>query len=255
MSLFEFALAPLNAIEPWGNPPELALHWFGLSDGTYHIDLGDTRLLEYAAREGGSRFVEYELARIHEDILAMLPDVLEPIPASVTRHVVEGGLGSTLRRLRKRWEALKETESSLDIALDALGSRLLDTGYLQPNAAIWIWSYGEKVVIEWDNRDRLIDGKPAWTALQGRQELALDEFVEEVRDFHCRLMAAMDVRIREVGANWTRPDVTIDVVQLAAEQIERRRSFDVDGGLRATDWQTVEDALAQMVSRDSDERV
>ncbi len=32
---------------PWGNPGELSLHWFGLTDGKYWIQAGDDALLEY----------------------------------------------------------------------------------------------------------------------------------------------------------------------------------------------------------------
>lgn len=247
MSLFEFALGPLEAVEPWGTPPNLSLHWFGLSDGTYHIDLGATRLLEYANRDGWPHFVEYQLARIHEDILAMLSDVLEPIPSSVARHFVDGRLGSTLRHLREKWEASEDADSSLDAALEALGNRHLDTAYLSPSAGIWIWNDDLKTVIEWDNRDRLVDGRPAWTSAFGRHELAREEFVEEVRAFHLRLTAAMDERVQQVCSKWTRPEVRIDLERLAAEQIERSGAFDsaVHRGCRATDWRTVQMALSR----------
>lgn len=246
MSLFEFALTPLKAIQPWGDPPNLSLHWFGLSDGTYHINLGATRLLEYATRAGEQRFVEYYLARLHEDILEMLPGVLEPIPSSVVRQFVDGKLGSTMQHLEKIWEALEETDSSLDVALEALGSRIFDTGYLSPSAGISIWSYGAKTVIEWDNRDRLIDGKPAWTSAHGRHELSRDEFIEEVRVFHRQLMTAMEERVQEVNSNRIRSDVRIEFEQLVAEQAARRDSFDLAVRRNeTTDWQTVEMVLSR----------
>ena len=246
MSLFEFALTPLEAIQPWGDPPNLSLHWFGLSDGTYHINLGATRLLEYATSDDGERFVEYYLARFYEDILNMLPDVLEPIPASVARQFVDGGLGSTMQTLEKMREALEETDSSLDVALEALGNRIFDSGYLNPSAGISIWGYGAKTIIEWDNRDRLFNGKPAWTAVQGRHELAREEFIEEVQAFHLKLMTAMDERVREVCSNWIRSDVRIDFEQLVAEQAERRDSFDSAlRSIRTTDWPSVELALSR----------
>lgn len=47
--MFEFKLAALDHIEPWGTPPDLTLHWFGLTDGSYFIDLGHTHLLEYSS--------------------------------------------------------------------------------------------------------------------------------------------------------------------------------------------------------------
>jgi Family of unknown function (DUF5984) len=251
MPLFEFKLAPLEAIEPWGDPPNLALHWFGLSDGSYYLDLGAARLLEYAARNGWPRFVEYQLARIHEDILSMLPDVLEPIPLPVRLRFRDGSLGDTLRHLRTASELLDGADPDLDAALDALGSRLLDTAYLSPGAGIWIWSHAMKIVIEWDNGDRLVDGSRAWTATRGRHELARDDFVEEVGDFDRRLMAAMEERVHQVRDTWNRPDVTLDYDRLEVEQHERRGWL--DASLRrcpgTPDWQSVRRGLSRIRNR------
>jgi hypothetical protein len=247
MSLLEFELASVEVIEPWGSPPNLSLHWFGLSDGKYHIDLGAVRLLENAPREGWPHFVEYQLARIHEDVLAMLPDVLEPIPSSTTRHFIDGRLGETLRHLRQRWDTVEADNSSLDASLEALGNRQLDTAYLNPSAGIWIWTDGLKTIIEWDNRDRLVDGKPAWTATHGRHEMARDVFIDEVRAFHLKLMAAMDERVQQVCSNWTRPEIKIDLERLVVEQIERSESFApvVHRSPRTTNWQPVQMALSR----------
>ena len=245
MSLFEFQLASLRSIEPWGTAPNRTLHWFGLSDGTYHIELGPTRLLEYAARKGWPRFVEYNVARIHEDILAMLPNVLESIPNSVTRYFVNGELGKTLGHLQRTWETLPDGDNILDVAILALERRLLDTGYLNPSARIWIWSHGTKTVIEWDNRDRVVDGKPAWASAYGRYEMEREQFFEEVKSFHTRFVAAMDERVRKVCLNWNRQDVEIDLKRLAEEQAERCGSFDmaVECSRPNTNWQLVEKAF------------
>ena len=83
MSLVEFELKPVPEIEPWGTAPKLSLHWFGLSDGAYHLELGASHLLEYASIEGWPRFVEYQVARLHEDFISMLPDTLETVPPGV----------------------------------------------------------------------------------------------------------------------------------------------------------------------------
>ena len=40
MSLIEFELTPVAEIEPWGCAPDLSLHWFGLSYGSYHLEAG-----------------------------------------------------------------------------------------------------------------------------------------------------------------------------------------------------------------------
>jgi hypothetical protein len=97
MPLINFTLTPLAAIEPWGQPPDLNLHWFGLSEGAYHLELGDVRLLEYREELGWPRYVEYSLARLHEDLLEMVPYVLQPLPAEVVGRLPGGSLGAAHR--------------------------------------------------------------------------------------------------------------------------------------------------------------
>lgn len=46
--LFDFTLVPLDEIEPWGKPGQLSLHWFGLTDGYYWMDVGSSTLFEYS---------------------------------------------------------------------------------------------------------------------------------------------------------------------------------------------------------------
>jgi hypothetical protein len=253
MSLVEFELKPLAEIEPWGSAPNLSLHWFGLSYGSYHLEPGASRLLEYASVEGWPRFVEYQLARLHEDLISMLPDVIEVVPSSIVRQFRNGSLGATVQHLRQVWAARVEEDPGLDTAFEALAARALDTGYLSPSAGIWIWSTDGKTIIEWDNRDRLHEGRAVWAAQIGRYELSPEEFLHELRSFDHRLMDAMGSRIRTAIASWTRPDVKVDFKHLEAEQIERGTwlASSVQHGRRDTDWSTVRDVLSRTESRSS----
>ena len=248
--MVEFELSPLDDIEPWGSAPNLSLHWFGLSDGLYHLELGSTRLLEYSSVKGWPQFVEYQLARIHEDLIEMLPDVVEVVPPSVSDQFRDGSLGATLLHLRSAWESREDVDVNLDAAIEALGGRALDTAYLSPSAGIWIWSSATKTVIEWDNRGRLLNGNPAWTAQNGRHELSRDQFLEEMISFDRRLMETMGSRIRAVTASWTRPEVKIDFKRLAAEHVERGTWLDsaVRHGPRIRDWQAVQEVLSRTQS-------
>jgi len=242
--VFEFELAPLDEVPAWGTPPDLKLQWFGLSWGQYWLDLGTERLLEYSpeTRLPGSRvtvdrkeriarhwmpparrprFVEYQVARFHEDLLGILPHVLEPLPPDVAAALEDGSLAATAGRLNQARNAEQQPGEILDEALYVLYRRSFDTSYLAPGADIWMWSRGETVVVEWDNRGRRIDGEPAWTASHGRQEMATGEFREQVTTFHRKFMAAMQERIDFVCAHWSRPEVKIDLRRLREEQPER----------------------------------
>jgi hypothetical protein len=178
--MFEFTLKPLNEMVPWGTPPDLNIHWFGLTDGSYFVDLGQIHLLEYVSSLGIPVHVEYQVARLHEDLLEMLPAVLSPIPTSVIRGFTNGSLAATLADLRRAWSDSDTAASEqLALAAETLGRRQLDTAYLSPSAGIWLWSSGDQVVVEWDNRGRLFQGVPAWTATVGRHEIPVPHLHRE----------------------------------------------------------------------------
>lgn len=48
LPLFQFELRQLDQIQPWGAPDDPNLHWFGLTDGWYWIQVGEDRLFEYS---------------------------------------------------------------------------------------------------------------------------------------------------------------------------------------------------------------
>ena len=98
---FHFQLNPIAEIAPWGKKDEPVLHWFGLSDGRYWIQIGETELFRYSkpvlaayppqdsalATHTLQPYVDYFVARLWEDILAIVPDVLDPLPAFLLRRM------------------------------------------------------------------------------------------------------------------------------------------------------------------------
>ena len=136
-------------------------------------------------------------------------------------------------------------------ALEVLGARVLDTGYLTPSARIWVWRCGDQVVIEWDNRGTLVDDKPVWTATRGRCELERSTYVREIRSFHDRLMARMADRVDSVTKSWRRSDVLLDPDAL--RQDCRERATWLDAALarppRDRDWSEIARVLAEHVKR------
>src|SRR4051794_34154431 len=89
--MFEFTLDAIDAIQPWGEPGKLSLSWFALSLGEYHLELGGREVLRYsdaaveyfkrvAPRARAGPFVEYQVARLHEDLLQIIPQVLQRVP-------------------------------------------------------------------------------------------------------------------------------------------------------------------------------
>jgi len=206
MLRFVFEFAPVEEIEPWKGSDGPHLSWFGLTYGSYCIEVEGHRLLEYAT---GMERVTYQVAPLHDDILEMLPDVLDAVPGSVVARLHGGSLLATREALlviaNKR-----PLEDPLWDALEGFRLRCLNTFYLKPAANIALWRHQDEVVIEWDNRSFLIAGEPAWSAIQGRVSVSVERFKASVTDFHERFVSSMRARIAEVTSYWSRSEVRLD---------------------------------------------
>lgn len=255
--LFDFTLLPIAKIQPWGQPGNFSLHWFGLTDGHYWIEVGESKLFEYsedAQAAGVGRYCEYQVVRLHEDLLEMLPHIIEPVPDALTQYLS----GNTAIEWRAAFAAWCDRNNDhldtdrfyqvMDAATMWSGARRLDSGYLSPSANIVIWSDLENVYVEWDNRDRLFQGKPAWSALRGRYQIPRAEFITEVRTFNERLMGQMSDRVREVLAGAIAPNINIDMPALAREHEHRSRELERALSRQPqTDWKCVEAAIDEVL--------
>jgi hypothetical protein len=255
--LINFKLAPIEEIAPWGEPGSYSLHWFGLTYGEYWIKAGEATLFEYSdyARQADiNRYCDYQVVRLHEDLLDMLPYILEPVPEPLVPYI----RGDTAKDWQNAYHAWCDSDDDAadpdylgdlaDAAVAWSGKRRLDSAYLSPSANIAIWSDREHVHIEWDNRDRKFDGKPAWSAAFGSYQLPRDAFIEETRSFHVRLIDQMAARVDRVVAGCLASDIHIDLPGLAREQEKRARSL--DSALKVvvpkTDWQRTGSAIREI---------
>lgn len=266
--LFNFTLDPIDEVLPWGEPPDLTLHWFGFTQGKYFLQTGSDELFRYsdecqkvlAERLPPARqtpYVDYFVSRLHQDIFEIVPRILEPIPielvdfARSTHHEAwankfQFSLGpesSPSEADLAAWELYCE-------AVTWIGDRSLDSGYLLPNARIWFWRLNDNITISWDNRDKLIDGVPAWASLRGTYQLSVGQFLDELDRFHRRFLAEMRLRIEEVCRSWSRPDVQIEPRKhLLVEQENWERQSDqlILKGL-PTNWAAVAAAIKKIES-------
>lgn len=195
--LIDFDLTPIEDVGPWGTPGDHSLTWFGLTEGRYWINAGADTLLEYsehANRNDADRYCDYYVARIYEDVVHMLPAVLEVVPPDLRKYVA-GNSGREWIETYNSWsgqnldeDAGNEASDVADRAASLFSERLLNTGYLSPPATILMWSDETDVHIEWDNRDKFIDGILAWSATSGNFNLPREQFVKEVESFRTRLL-------------------------------------------------------------------
>jgi hypothetical protein len=104
------------------------------------------------------------------------------------------------------------------------------------------------VHIEWDHRDKLIEGSPAWSAPFGSYSLTRSDFLAECLSLHERLMTAMSERVERTVSGAFPPEVRIDIEGLLREHEQRRclSASDLSQLSVPTDWPAVRHALKQI---------
>lgn len=256
--LFNFTLDPIDEIQPWGEPPDLFLKWYGLSCGTYFLQAGPHQVLRYSdaalqflARDNPMAacqpHVDYNVARLVLDIFEQLPSILEPIPDELIQYArSEFGLAWSHRcRYWIEQQAEDRAEAwNTYLAADFRNLRMLDTGYLSPDANVWFWRHGDVITISWDNRDRKFGEIPAWAELLGQYELPVEEFIKDLDAFRVRFLAAMRERVEAVRRSWSRPAVRIDSDELLNEQVHwEEPAENLSRHTSPTDWSAVMRAI------------
>ena len=238
MALFEFKLKPLGEVLPWGEEPNLNLHWFGLTDGIYYMNVGEDQLFrsskeillhwkkEWPDLDTNCEYVDYQVVRLYEDLLDILADVMQAIPAELQQYIdsqkSQELWGNELRDIFTSTED-EETEDLYYLATEWWSScRSLSTSHLSNGPNIWLWRTKNTIHIRWDNEHKQIDGIQPWTAVRGDFVLPIEKFEDEVRSFHNLLMAEMESRIAELKTKNPIPHINIDIPSLEKEQEERK---------------------------------
>jgi hypothetical protein len=236
--LFNFNLKPLDEVDPFGREGEYSLSWFGLTDGYYSINCAGQELFRYSdpildiwKRDGhqlpGHPYADYQVSRLWEDVLEILPEILSPVPQQLLQRI-KPGVDSALWHhrisefvFRDDGEASELDEKNYDLATNWLGERKLNTLHLGGGPRIWLWCEGDNISIHWNNSKLVSDGQQIWTAEMGTYSLPKADFIEEVRSFDQRLIAAMQTRVLAIQKAWARPEIRIDKMALLDEQEQR----------------------------------
>lgn len=236
MPLFEFELANIDGIVPWGTPPNQNLHWFGLTDGCYHMDVHGNKLFQYSeeilahwkAKNHDLKncfFVDYQVARFWEDVLEILPTILNPIPDELHRLIAtpEVQAAYEARMESSIDDTAEEEEIELFIlATDWIRCRYFRSLHLVEGPSIFIFRHRDEITIRWDNEGKCIDGIKVWSNQKGEERFSIASFVMEVRSFHERLMEAMDSRLAAMLNDNPIPSVNVDMIALADDHRERK---------------------------------
>lgn len=264
--LFNFQLRPIQEVAPWGQEGAYSLSWFGLTDGWYCLNCGGQELFRYtdsllaAWKAQGYQltdppYVDYQVVRLWEDILEMLPSILTPIPTELLQKTSPGlAAGLWYKQIAKELVFTDEKEVSqltvdqFDLATTWLQARKLDSLYLREGPRIWLWTEDSTVFIRWNNTGLQMDGHEVWASETGTYSMAVDDFLEEVRSFDRRLIEAMHERVQAIQVAWERPEIKIDKETLLAEQAQRAgalsEALERFKNAKPTSWEQVTEAIA-----------
>src|SRR5262249_33426404 len=123
-----------------------------------------------------------------------------------------------------------------------IGKREVDSAYLVSGPLIRCWSDGAQVYLQWDNRDRLLDGLPAWEASTGHHTLPPAAFHDVIGDFNERFLQRMADRVAIAQGEWARPEVALDPhlaeTQLANTQWAQER-LTASAAQEPDDWDLI----------------
>lgn len=221
MSLFEFELIPVEHIEPWDEGETSSLSWFALTLGTFHMTLGSEHgelfryspsVLDEAAGEGP--YPTYQIAAFAGDILGAARAGIEPLPTFLEDLLQNESAFWTLESAGQ--DDASDNDRSY-VAWRWLGERSPSTSYLVAHPRLWFVRVADEIWIQWDNRDRMIDGRPMWTATHGKYVLSLATFVAECRAFASRLLQEMDDRLLAIESGTAVPACAVSLPALRAE--------------------------------------
>jgi hypothetical protein len=143
-------------VQPWGGEKP-TLDWFALTDGWYWIEVGGHELLRYSDRtlrmwadergaEAASPYVDYYVVRLWEDVLEILPEIMEPVPGDLISFVADDLLDWTSRENAPQAEAAGLWHASRSMYLGPLQNA--------PHVRWWrtIVDGGDVVTVSWRHR-------------------------------------------------------------------------------------------------------
>ena len=209
----DFDLFPLESVPAWGEPPNLELHWYGLTGGTYEL-LVDGHSLHRSLE--GPPEMDYLLAQVWQDFHDVLPEVLAPIPPALAERV------SAVDEWRGWLEHAWDLETPLElfaVATSWWDDRAIDAMYLRGAPRMHVWRTGDRLNLTWRASTEGI-----WAEPEGEATMHVSAFVDGLVAFDHRLMTEMRERIESIEHHWTRPDVRIDK-DLRREHAERATSL------------------------------
>jgi hypothetical protein len=233
--MINFKLRELDQILPWGQEPELSLHWFGLTEGDLWLKFGNETIYEYskeALSDFGNKstpYNDYQLSRFIEDFTALFDKISETIPE------VFYNLTKDLKKFRadaKKWLDIYGTDEEYshfyfeeyDKLISWSHQRTFDSAHLIGGPHMSFFRRKEKVRIVWDTEYLLENGISLWTAKDGSYEMNYTDFIYKIKAFGQSFFTGMDKQIElAIAKDWG--NIKIDKQRLVEEHQERKTDF------------------------------
>ncbi|MFC2417152.1 MAG: DUF5984 family protein, partial [Eikenella corrodens] len=135
--------------------------------------------------------------RLYEAVLSeALPDTWHTVGELAHQCLLNPTIDDLAGEARWNSVILDEDDDLLDKCMFPHG--YLGSGYmLMPEFRVW--RYSDEIYIYWNGNRTNENGIPSFQHTgEAVFVISFDDFIYEVRDFHCRLMAAMAERIRQI---------------------------------------------------------
>jgi hypothetical protein len=263
MPLFNFNLLPVSEAHysyPPSDPSQRHYCWFWLTTGRYAIEVGDVRIFQYSPEflrlvlcrppmtqsDPLADCDDYPVARLWEDLLDILPDILVDI-SSPAFDLISTVQAQTDWQRSLSWVDGTEDDQKWELyrsATDWLGYRRLDTGYLIGGPQVWFFRFSGQIHVRWDNSKANAGTIPRWLGTSGDRSLPVDLFLAELQLFHDRLMSQMAARIEEIETRNLLPTEQCDTAGLRLDHRERIQALSNAKRIKAhdVDWEQVQAA-------------
>lgn len=258
MALINFKLKHPDNIIPWGDAPDTSMHWLGLTEGEYWLDVNKATLYEYTtgvSKEGeDSPYVEYQVYRLVEELASLFEAIAEPVPDAF--YTIAKSTNYLYRYYAAALEYLEnrsDDHNSYEKTIEWIYSRTLIAEHLTSGPGISFFRNRNHISIVW-KADHLAGTRThVWTAQNGEIEMEYDTFIKEMEDFGNRFFAAMDTQVQiAVAKDWGATQINKE--RLVQEQQEKRAAFQEKLALlkseptKHTEWDMINGLVTKMFS-------
>lgn len=267
MALIHFKLKHPDNITPWGEGPDISMHWYGLTDGEYWLNVNKATIYEYThevladSHTNDSCYVDYQVARLLEDLTGIFDAVAEPVPDAFYAIAREhsylyrfyGAVQNRLENLPDNPSTDTDTYGHYDPAIEWIYSRTLTASHLTNDPAISFFRNRNNISLVWKADHLTEQNIPVWTAQNGELEIEYSNFIHEIEDFGNRFFNAMETQVQIAAAkDWGATKINKDALIREHQQRKARfqQSLSVLKGQPAkhTDWDLINTLITKMFS-------